>query len=65
MRLTIGFGLCLVLALAAAPGVVGEMAHPMLGEAAPDFRLSTLDGESVGLADYRGKTVVLHFGASW
>jgi peroxiredoxin len=41
------------------------MAHPMLGEAAPDFRLSTLDGESVGLADYRGKTVVLHFGASW
>ena len=36
-----------------------------IGAAAPDIRLTTLDGSNVALADYHGKIVVLHFGASW
>ena len=34
-------------------------------EVAPDFELVTLTGESVKLSDYRGKTVMLNFWASW
>ncbi|MDF1555080.1 MAG: TlpA disulfide reductase family protein [Deferrisomatales bacterium] len=33
--------------------------------AAPGFRLQTLDGREVRLADYRGKVVLLHFWATW
>lgn len=36
-----------------------------VGEQAPDFTLRTLDGQAVRLADYRGKTVVVNFWASW
>ena len=32
---------------------------------APDFFLRTLNGRSVRLSDYQGKTVVLNFWASW
>ena len=36
-----------------------------LDELAPDFRLTNLDGKVVMLSDFRGKTVVLNFWASW
>ncbi len=39
--------------------------QPMLGQAAPAFRLKDLEGKTLSLADLRGKLVVLHFGASW
>lgn len=32
---------------------------------APDFQLTTYDGQSVHLASYRGKVVVVNFWASW
>lgn len=32
---------------------------------APDFELTTLTGETVKLSDYKGKTVMLNFWASW
>ena len=35
------------------------------GNAAPNFTLTTLDGEEVTLADYKGKKVVLNFWATW
>ena len=35
------------------------------GAQAPEFELSTLDGESILLSDLRGKIVVLNFWASW
>jgi peroxiredoxin len=35
------------------------------GDRAPEFRLSALDGKQVGLSDYRGKVVLVHFWATW
>lgn len=35
------------------------------GEKAPDFDLTTLDGEAVKLSDYKGKKVILNFWATW
>ena len=34
-----------------------------VGEQAPDFALTTLDGATMRLADLRGKNVVLEFGS--
>lgn len=52
-----------LLMLVAASAAGGE--QPMLGSEAPDFRLESLDGESVALSDLQGSLVVLHFGAGW
>lgn len=38
---------------------------PNLPDMAPSWQLETLDGEKVTLADYKGKTVVLNFWATW
>ncbi|HLR69164.1 MAG TPA: TlpA disulfide reductase family protein [Virgibacillus sp.] len=35
------------------------------GQKAPDFELSTLDGETVKLSDFRGQKVLLNFWATW
>jgi thiol-disulfide isomerase/thioredoxin len=39
--------------------------HVPEGKAAPGFTLSSLDGQSVSLEQYRGKSVLLHFWATW
>lgn len=36
-----------------------------IGEPAPDFALSTLDGQTFSLSSFRGRPVVLYFWASW
>jgi thiol-disulfide isomerase/thioredoxin len=43
---------------------VGWVRAPSL-DVAPAFRLPTLAGEQVSLADFRGRTVVLNFWATW
>lgn len=35
------------------------------GELAPDFTLVNLDGKEVSLSDYKGKTVLVNFWATW
>ncbi|MFC5463585.1 TlpA disulfide reductase family protein [Lederbergia graminis] len=35
------------------------------GELAPDFELTTIDGENIKLSDYRGTRVMLNFWATW
>ena len=55
-----------VLALAGASGsLLAAEAAPVVGEVAPAFSLTSLAGDRVSLSDYRGKIVVLHFGAGW
>ncbi|WP_368654279.1 redoxin domain-containing protein [Ornithinibacillus sp. 4-3] len=36
-----------------------------VGDMAPDFHLTTLDGEEVALSDYRGSRVWINFWATW
>jgi peroxiredoxin len=36
-----------------------------VGDEAPDFTLRSLDGEEVGLSEYRGKKLVLFMWGSW
>ncbi len=38
---------------------------PYVGAVSPDFRLSTLKGETVTLQEFRGRPVVVNFWASW
>ena len=42
-----------------------EPATATVGQPAPDFKLQNLDGESVSLSDFKGKTVLVNFWASW
>ena len=48
---------------------IGETSTPstpvLVGQIAPDFQLTTLDGRNVSLSDYRGKKVLLAAWASW
>ena len=39
--------------------------QPLIGQPAPDFRLKAVGGGPVGLADLRGKFLVVHFAATW
>lgn len=58
-----------VLAVAVAIGIyfVSKEKVPAdgRGKTAPDFSLSTLDGQPLRLSSYRGKVVVLDFWATW
>jgi cytochrome c biogenesis protein CcmG/thiol:disulfide interchange protein DsbE len=39
--------------------------NKLLNQPAPDFTLSSLDGKTLKLSDYRGKAVLLNFWATW
>ncbi|MDD5136710.1 MAG: TlpA disulfide reductase family protein [Candidatus Omnitrophica bacterium] len=36
-----------------------------VGQAAPDFTLKDMDGQSASLSDFKGKAMILNFFASW
>ena len=44
---------------------VNQVAVGTVGSMAPDFELTTLEGKKVKLSDYRGKTVIIDFWATW
>jgi cytochrome c biogenesis protein CcmG, thiol:disulfide interchange protein DsbE len=43
----------------------GQIPAPRQGFLAPDFRVTTLDGQTLTLSDLRGAPVLLNFWASW
>jgi peroxiredoxin len=45
--------------------IMKELEPVMLHEPAPDFTLKDINGKSVSLSDFRGKTVVLDLWATW
>ncbi len=48
-----------------APGTAAAAAAPVIGQPAPDFALPDLEGNTVRLSDFRGKTVFVNFWATW
>jgi hypothetical protein len=59
-------GSAVALSLGGTLAAANDPAAAMLGEPAPPFRLEEVrTGETHALEDFRGKWVVLHFGASW
>ena len=46
-------------------GMRGAIGGALIGTTAPDFTLTTFDGEVVRLNDFRGRPVVINFWASW
>jgi peroxiredoxin len=61
--------LLIAVALAIAGYVIKDRKAPKKiiasGDRAPAFRLPSTDGRSIGLADMRGKVVMVHFWATW
>jgi cytochrome c biogenesis protein CcmG/thiol:disulfide interchange protein DsbE len=54
--------IALMLVAAAAPVMARQ---PRVGEPAPDFQLTLVDGTHVRLSELRGQVVVLNFWATW
>jgi cytochrome c biogenesis protein CcmG/thiol:disulfide interchange protein DsbE len=43
----------------------GTMPAPQVDQPAPDFHVTTFDGEKLSLADFKGQVLVLNFWATW
>ena len=46
-------------------GLTDLEVDPTPGSLAPDFTLTSVDGESLSLSQFRGKTVLVNFWATW
>jgi thiol-disulfide isomerase/thioredoxin len=50
---------------AAKEKLIAKLKEEMMLEPAPSFHLKDIDGKEVSLADYKGKTVIVDFWATW
>jgi peroxiredoxin len=57
-----GFG---TVALPSALNATGESPSAVVGRAAPDFLLRSLDGDPVRLSDLQGRPLIVNFWATW
>ncbi len=66
-RSIFGISLIVVVAVIALFGlrVMQKLAPPLENGAAPAFELKTFDGQTIRLADLKGKAVAVNFWASW
>ena len=60
-----GWPLNLVLILVIVAGVQWWKGRPLASGEAPTLRGVTLEGQTLNLADYRGRPVLVHFWATW
>ena len=65
MTPTVRFALAAVLAAAWLVAGPAMAAQPKVGRPAPDFQVTTLDGQQLRLADFQGEVVVINFWATW
>jgi cytochrome c biogenesis protein CcmG, thiol:disulfide interchange protein DsbE len=58
---------CAAIAMVAglAAGSLARASSIEVGQPAPDFRATTLDGHEFSLADFKGQVLVLNFWATW
>lgn len=65
--ITLGFGILWIFISRTniANPATGVISQPYQGFMAPDFELSTADGEVIRLSELRGKAVIINFWASW
>lgn len=59
------FGVTLIVLALLAWAVRTKSAPPLESGVAPDFALTTFDGQQITLSELRGKPVVINFWASW
>ncbi len=57
--------LAVAAALAAATALPAQPLVPWTGGATPPLRLKSLAGQEIALADFRGRTVLVNFWATW
>ncbi len=50
---------------AAKSKLIAKLKKEIIDEPAPQFTLTDLDGKNVSLADFKGKTVIIDFWATW
>ena len=55
----------LVVGLCPLASEAEQLPGPVVGQPAPPFTLTTVDGKAVRLADFRGKTLVVNVWGSW
>lgn len=62
----VAWGGLVVLLVVLALGLFRSQQGPVrVGQAVPDFTLTTFDGEQIKLSELRGQVVVINFWASW